>query len=166
MSPFEILLILANRVLIEPTAFIKELTIAKAQGLAINEKTLGVDFRCQLIMPWHIKQDGAKEVQPGAIGTTKKGIGPAYSDAYARTGIRICDLLSLHFGSKLREMCDEKNEDYDTLVAVLKQFRHEIQPFVCDVSKEVNHAIDTNQRVLLKALKQLFSTFVSELTRS
>jgi adenylosuccinate synthase len=115
-------------------------------------------------MPYHIKLDLAEEAQKGTdkIGTTGKGIGPAYMDKAARVGIRVADLLTPEvFADKLRRNLEQKNrlleqlydteglqyeEIYDTYMAIVDRLR----PYVTDTSVFLNDAIDQGRRVLFE----------------
>ncbi|MCK5599240.1 adenylosuccinate synthase [bacterium] len=83
--------IIGNGVVVNPATLVKEIAGLKENG--ISAKGLRVSEKCHLITPFHIALDGANEMRKGSIGTTKKGIGPAYSDKAARRGIRFLDLL-------------------------------------------------------------------------
>ncbi|MDP0971109.1 adenylosuccinate synthetase, partial [Klebsiella pneumoniae] len=82
-----------NGVVVDPKALVEELDYLNGRG--ISTENLRISNRAHVILPYHIKLDGAEEERKGSnkIGTTKKGIGPAYMDKAARTGIRIADLL-------------------------------------------------------------------------
>ena len=85
--------IIGNGVVINPGVLLQELDDLKARGVDVDN--LHISDRAHLIMPWHILLDGLEEESrgQGAIGTTKKGIGPAFADKAARRGIRACDML-------------------------------------------------------------------------
>src|SRR5690625_3960952 len=85
--------VLGNGMVIDPKAFVQELAYIQEQG--ISTKNLRVSNRAHVILPYHIQLDILQEEEKGnnKIGTTKKGIGPAYMDKAARMGIRIADLL-------------------------------------------------------------------------
>ena len=85
--------ILGNGVVIDPKTLIDEIEMLKSRGVDIEDR-LGVSRRAHLVLPYHKQLDGAKEAAKGAgkIGTTKRGIGPAYRDKISRNGLRVCDL--------------------------------------------------------------------------
>ncbi len=87
--------IIGNGVVINPDVLLQEMDELKARG--VNVDNFHISDRAHLIMPWHILLDGLEEEKrgQGAIGTTKKGIGPAFADKTARRGIRTCDMLDL-----------------------------------------------------------------------
>ena len=89
--------VIANGVVFNPKAFLEELHGLEERG--INDYKLKISDRASLIMPYHIMLDGAMENLKGdhKIGTTKKGIGPCYTDKAARIGLRVGDLLCPEF---------------------------------------------------------------------
>src|SRR5690625_7806114 len=95
---------------IDPKVFMEELAYLKEHN--INTDNLRVSNRAHIILPYHLKLDLLQEEEKGInkIGTTKKGIGPAYMDKAARTGIRIVDLLDKEtFREKLVDNLAKKN---------------------------------------------------------
>ncbi len=86
--------IIGNGVVLDPLAFLKEVAKLRALGVAVDEQ-LFVSNRAQVILPYHRMIELAAECAPGRkkIGTTSKGIGPAYEDKMARSGLRVVDLL-------------------------------------------------------------------------
>lgn len=85
---------IGNGVVIDPSALMNEINTVKEQGLTVTPDKLVISERCHLILPVHKILDGLMEEARGSnsIGTTKKGIGPAYEDKMARRGIRLADL--------------------------------------------------------------------------
>ena len=85
--------IIANGVVIDPAVLIREIESLKNQGIETAE--LLISDRAHVIMPWHIALDNLQESMRGseAMGTTKRGIGPAYADKADRSGIRMGDLM-------------------------------------------------------------------------
>jgi adenylosuccinate synthase len=103
--------IIGNGVVINPGVLLQELDELKARG--VNVDNLHISDRAHLIMPWHILLDGLEEEKrgQGAIGTTKKGIGPAFADKTARRGIRTCDMLDpVIFKARLAIILAAKND--------------------------------------------------------
>ena len=86
--------IIGNGVVIDPWALIKEIETIKKQGLKITTKILKISSKASLILPYHQKLDELRENAKGnnKIGTTGRGIGPAYEDKIGRRSIRVCDL--------------------------------------------------------------------------
>jgi len=104
--------IIGNGVVLDPEVFIREITNLKARGRMKDDSVLCLSEGLHVIMPYHKRVDIAREAKSGdkKIGTTGRGIGPAYEDKIGRRGIRLCDLLDRGiFERKLREALDEKN---------------------------------------------------------
>lgn len=103
--------LIGNGVVLSPTALLTEIDRLEQQGVAVMER-LRVSEACPLILPYHIALDQARENRRGnqAIGTTGRGIGPAYEDKVARRAIRLGDLLNKdRFAAKLAEVMDYHN---------------------------------------------------------
>lgn len=104
--------IIGNGVVLDPEVFIREITNLKARGRMKDDSVLALSEGLHIIMPYHKRIDIAREAKSGEkkIGTTGRGIGPAYEDKIGRRGIRLCDLLDKNiFERKLREALEEKN---------------------------------------------------------
>jgi adenylosuccinate synthase len=104
--------IIGNGVVLDPEVFIREITNLKAKGKMPDDSVLCLSEALHIIMPYHKRIDIARESRSGdrKIGTTGRGIGPAYEDKIGRRGIRLCDLLDPEiFARKLREALEEKN---------------------------------------------------------
>ncbi|AXF56475.1 adenylosuccinate synthase [Salicibibacter kimchii] len=154
--------VIGNGMVIDPKALVEELEGLKARG--IETSNLRISNRAHVILPYHIKQDIAEEESKGAskIGTTKKGIGPAYMDKAARVGIRICDLLEKDaFADKLARNLQEKNrlleKMYETegfrvedILDEYYDYGQRLADYVCDTSVVLNDAIDQGRRVLFE----------------
>lgn len=154
--------VLGNGMVINPEELVKELNYLSENGISTHN--LKISDRAHLIMPYHIRLDLAEESRKGnrKIGTTGKGIGPAYMDKAARVGIRVGDLLfPERFAEKLKRNLKEKNrllerlyqtdgfqfeEIYDTIMSCVERIR----PFITDTSVVLNHAIDQGSRVLFE----------------
>jgi adenylosuccinate synthase len=107
----EKLCLIGAGVVLDPKDFIKELESLKSKN--INIENLKIDYRTHIVMPWHIELDGLSEVKRGKsdIGTTKKGIGPCYTDKYERSGLRFYDLIHPEiFREKAKIVGEIKNE--------------------------------------------------------
>jgi adenylosuccinate synthase len=138
---------IGNGVVLAPDALFDEIDKLTASGVEVAER-LRISAGCALILPYHVALDQAREKARGnkAIGTTGRGIGPAYEDKIARRGIRLGELLNPdHFAERLREVMDYHNfslrqffhaEPVD-VSATLEQalaWGERIRPLVCDVS--------------------------------
>ncbi|HHY74914.1 MAG TPA: adenylosuccinate synthase [Bacillus bacterium] len=154
--------VIGNGMVIDPKALVTELQYLHGEGVSTDN--LRISNRAHVILPYHLKLDELAEESKGAnkIGTTKKGIGPAYMDKAARVGIRIADLLDRdEFEKKLTQNLEEKNRVleklYDSegfkLEDILDEYYNYGQQFakyVCDTSVVLNDAIDEGRRVLFE----------------
>lgn len=108
--------IMGNGMVVNPESVISELKRLREQG--ITDFQLYISDRAAMVMPWHSDLDGAYECLKGGklIGTTKKGIGPAYSDKYSRLGLRMGDLLEPeYFAQRLADALEVKNRELEML---------------------------------------------------
>lgn len=154
--------VIGNGMVVDPKALVEELAYLHAKG--ITTENLRISNRAHVILPYHIKQDEVEEERKGAnkIGTTKKGIGPAYMDKAARTGIRIADLLDKEiFKEKLEHNLTEKNRLLErlyetngfTMEDIFEEYYilgQKIKEYVCDTSVVLNDALDKGRRVLFE----------------
>jgi adenylosuccinate synthase len=143
--------IIGNGVVLDPIAFLKEVARLRELGVAVDER-LFVSNRAQVILPYHRMIELAAESAPGRkkIGTTSRGIGPAYEDKMSRSGLRIVDLLRPELlKTHIEAACAEKNaivhalfgadpldpaQMYDEYAAAAEQVR----PFVTDTGRLLN----------------------------
>ncbi len=104
--------VIGNGVVLDPEVFIREITNLKKSGKFQDDSVLLLSENLHIIMPYHKRIDIAREAKSGAgkIGTTGRGIGPAYEDKIGRRGIRLGDLVDREiFARKLKETLEEKN---------------------------------------------------------
>lgn len=154
--------VLGNGMVIHPEALVKELDYLEENGF--RTQNLKISDRAHVIMPYHIRLDLAEESRKGnsKIGTTGKGIGPAYMDKAARVGIRVGDLLFPEvFAEKLKRNLKEKNQllerlyetdgfTFEEIYDPIMKCAERIRPFITDTSVVLNHAIDQGSRVLFE----------------
>lgn len=154
--------VIGNGMVVDPKALIEELSYLHERGISTDN--LRISNRAHVILPYHIRLDEVEEERKGInkIGTTKKGIGPAYMDKAARVGIRIADLLDREvFEEKLSRNLEEKNRMlerfYETAGFKMEDFIDEyyeygqqIKKYVCDTSVVLNDALDEGRRVLFE----------------
>jgi adenylosuccinate synthase len=103
--------LIGNGVVLCPKALMKEITMLEEKGVPVRERLL-ISDACPLILPYHNALDAAREIARGnkAIGTTGRGIGPAYEDKVARRGLRVSDLFCKEsFAEKLKEIMEYHN---------------------------------------------------------
>lgn len=156
--------VIGNGVAFDPEAFLREKAYLTEAGIEITPDVLAISDRVNLILPYHIELDRLKEIARGShdIGTTRKGIGPCYTDKYDRSGIRMCDLMDGDtFAEKLERNLEEKNH-YITRVlegealelAPMRdrylQIAEELRPFVRDTSVLLEDAISAGKKVLFE----------------
>lgn len=155
--------VIGNGVVIDPVALIEEIRLLEEKGVHVEDR-LKISQKAHLIMPYHKLLDTASEERQGGqkIGTTKRGIGPAYVDKANRKGIRIVDLLDRSlFEEKLRRNIAEKNEllekiygqvplDVEQIINQYLAFDELIDPYIKDTSVYLNNAIDEGKSVLLE----------------
>lgn len=102
---------IGNGVVLSPEALMEEIEMLEARDVPVRERLL-ISEACPLILPYHVELDKAREIARGnkAIGTTGRGIGPAYEDKVARRALRVGDLLNMEqFEHKLREVVEYHN---------------------------------------------------------
>jgi adenylosuccinate synthase len=148
---------------VDPAVLIGELDDLEERGHT-TEGLVFVSGNAHLIMPWHVALDGARERKLGnlQIGTTRRGIGPAYADKATRIGIRVQDLLDPKIlRQKVELAAGEKNvwlervyglEPFDVEEVVATTLRHaeRLAPYVADTSLLVDHALRDGRRVLFE----------------
>ena len=142
---------------VDPTLLVKEIDDLEARG--ISTAGLRLSGNAHLIMPWHVASDSASERRLGRlqIGTTRRGIGPAYADKAARLGIRVQDILDpkilrQKFETALAEknrLLDEPLEPGD-LADRMEKCAARLRPYVADTSLLVERALKDGQKVLLE----------------
>ncbi|HQT46766.1 MAG TPA: adenylosuccinate synthase [Acidocella sp.] len=155
--------IIGNGVVIDPTALLSEIERVSAQGLAISPDNLRIADNAPLILPLHAALDGARETARGdrKIGTTGRGIGPAYEDKVARRAIRVCDLAEPETLSiKLDELLLHHNTllaglgapifDKAELLAGLIALAPKILPFAEPVWERLASARRDGERILFE----------------
>ncbi|PDO10341.1 MAG: adenylosuccinate synthase [Candidatus Reconcilbacillus cellulovorans] len=155
------LCVIGNGMVINPKSLVREIDYLHANGFSTDN--LRVSDRAHLIMPYHLLLDGLEEDRKGAnrIGTTRKGIGPAYMDKAARSGIRVADLMDAAvFEKRLRDLVAEKNAllklygaeglDADAILEEYLAYAERIRPYVTDTSVVLNDAIDAGKKVLFE----------------
>lgn len=155
--------VVGGGVVVDPDILISEIDYLKEKGIDITNKIL-VSERAHVVMPYHILLDQLIEKSKGnnAIGTTGKGIGPAYADKASRIGIRMGDILNLElFKSKLNEMLPQVNRlisnGYQSkpiliedLLAKWDFWNNKLSKLIGNVEKKVNDSLLNDENVLLE----------------
>ncbi|NPV89210.1 MAG: adenylosuccinate synthase [Firmicutes bacterium] len=154
--------VIGNGVVLDPAVLIQEIANLKKRGVSIEN--LLVSSRAQVLMPYHQKIDELEEDRRGdnKIGTTKRGIGPAYMDKISRVGIRVADLLDRDFfAATLDLVLQDKNElltkyynaepfSYQEILDKYLEYAEEIRPYVTDTSIIVYKALKEGKKVLFE----------------
>ncbi|ANZ57797.1 adenylosuccinate synthase [Fructilactobacillus lindneri] len=154
------LAIIGNGVVLNPKSLFKEMKYLNDNGVTTDN--LRISSRAQVIMPYHILLDELSEKdRTNKIGTTKKGIGPAYMDKIARVGIRVADLIHPESLKKiLSETLRQKNQlltklygvkplDFETMYEEYKNYGQQMKKYVTDTSMIINEMAD-NKNVLFE----------------
>lgn len=155
--------IIGNGVVLDPAAFLNEVRKLREAGLPIDNQ-LFVSDRAQVILPYHRMIELAAETAPGRqpIGTTRRGIGPAYEDKVHRNGLRVADLLnSSLLRTHINNACHEKNTiahalfgteplDSRAMYEEYARLAEQVAPFVADTAVMLNQAIDNGEKVMFE----------------
>ena len=155
---------IGNGVVFSPEAFFREVDELNAVGVPNVEKRLRVSGNCPLIMPYHIALDHAREAALGSkkIGTTGRGIGPAYEDKIARRTVRVADLyhperfaeivravMKLH-NFVLEKFLGAEPLDPEKVIADTLAYAERLRPMVTDVSEVLHEEMDAGKRFLFE----------------
>ncbi|USD37089.1 adenylosuccinate synthase [Ferrimonas sp. SCSIO 43195] len=155
--------IIGNGVVLSPEALMTELTMLKERGVPVEERLL-ISEACPLILPYHIAVDQAREAARGnkAIGTTGRGIGPAYEDKVARRALRVGDLFDAErFAEKLKEVLAYHNfmlveyhkaepVDFDTVYEQAMSVAELLKSMVVDVTDLLDKARKAGEPILFE----------------
>ena len=155
--------VIGNGVVVDPAALLQEIAMLKQNGLPVDGQ-LFVSNRAQVILPYHRMIELAAETAPGRtkIGTTRRGIGPAYEDKVHRNGLRIVDLLnSALLRTHITNACHEKNQIAHALFGTeplnpakiyeeYARYADQIAPYVTDTAVLLNDAIRNGQSVMFE----------------
>ena len=154
---------IGNGVVVSPEAIMKEIRELESAGIDVRGR-LRISEACPLILPYHVALDAARELAKGEakIGTTGRGIGPAYEDKVARRAIRVQDLYARErFAAKLGEVLDYHNfvlknyfkaptVDFQKTLDDTLALGDILQPMVADVSGEINALIQAGGSILFE----------------
>jgi len=150
--------VLGNGVVIDPKVLNSEIESLKSHNFSVNN--LYISDKAHVIFPYHIVLDGILEENRGEnkIGTTKRGIGPAYCDKFERIGIRMEDFISDNFDELLKRNVDNKNKiimayghdplNYNEILEEYKVFAEKLKPYVCDTISMMHDAIKNNKNII------------------
>jgi adenylosuccinate synthase len=155
--------IVGGGVVLDPEAFLGECDSLEKAGVALKGR-LFVSNRCHLILPYHRSLEAAFEQRLGDknLGTTARGIGPAYEDKYGRRGLRVCDLLDrAAFPAKLKAQVELKNLylealhsteriDIESIRVAYEGFAERLRPLVVDSAALVNRLLREGKSILFE----------------
>ncbi|MBZ4646528.1 MAG: purA [Clostridia bacterium] len=156
------LCIIGNGVVVDPGVLLGELDMLQARGVSTDN--LKIDARAHIIFPYHRELDGLSEIARGKsdIGTTKKGIGPAYMDKAERSGIRMCDLMNRElFIEKVKANVELKNKiiekvyggtglNADDIIEEYLGYAKKLRKYVTDTTVLLYEAIKAGKNVLFE----------------
>jgi len=151
--------VIGNGVVIDPNALMDEIAQLEAAGITVHGRLL-ISHNAHLIMPYHKQLDVIREQTGTRIGTTGRGIGPAYIDKFMRVGIRIVDLLDRDtLARKLKQNIEEKNQiltkvygetriDVDAIISEYQEFDKQIDEYITDTSFYLHQALRQGKRII------------------
>jgi adenylosuccinate synthase len=155
--------VLGNGMVIDPKAFFEEVDQMAAQGISVSPERLKVSSRAHLIMPYHRALDHTSEERLGneKIGTTLRGIGPAYEDKAGRRGIRVSDALSpevlklriernLEEANRIIVLYGQQPLRADEILAEISPLVERLRPFVTETSHFLSEARKQKKKILLE----------------
>ena len=154
--------VIGHGVVVDPMALVKEITDLEQRGADMRGRFF-VSDRAHLVLPYHSLLDASREQAASAstkIGTTKRGIGPAYGDKAARVGLRVGDLLDPIFPDLLRRRVEDSNRilgawgqpalDFDKLLADCRAATAKLAPYIADTIPLLNEAIARKESILFE----------------
>ena len=156
--------VIGNGVVVDPAVLLDEIDALTGRGVDVGSAMLKISEKAHLIMPYHQAVDHAREKFKGEnkIGTTGRGIGPAYEDKATRRGIRFQDLLEPElFAEKVNTILDEKNFylknylsaetlDPKRIIEQYQAYAQRLALYVTNISVTINNAISHNQQVMFE----------------
>lgn len=152
------LAIIGNGVVVDPKVLIEEMENLKANGISFDN--LRISEKAHIIFPYHVEMDKLLEENRGTnkIGTTARGIGPAYCDKFERSGIRAEDLISDRFEelltininnkNKILELYGHKPISLEETLANYKKYAEILRPYIVDTITLLHNALDSNKKIL------------------
>ncbi|GGK79623.1 adenylosuccinate synthase [Amphritea balenae] len=158
-----VLCMIGNGVVLSPEALLKEMAELEERGIPVRER-LRLSPACTLILPYHIAMDQARELARGnaKIGTTGRGIGPAYEDKVARRGLRLEDLMNPErFAVKLKEVMEYHNfmlqnyynaepVSYDEVLKEALEMAEVMRPMVTDVTAQLHEYRERGENIMFE----------------
>ncbi len=158
--------VIGNGVVLNPAVLLEEIANLKSHGYDV-ETYLKISEKAQVILPYHRLLDAALEkARTYKIGTTGRGIGPAYCDKYERCGLRVEDLYDPDFREKLHALVESRKAliafydpenasvetelDFDTIYQNYSSYAEQLKPYVCDTVTLIHRALEQDQKVVVE----------------
>ncbi len=158
--------VIGNGVVLNPAVLLEEIANLKSHGYDV-ETYLKISEKAQVILPYHRLLDAALEkARIYKIGTTGRGIGPAYCDKYERCGLRVEDLYDPDFREKLHALVESRKAlitfydpenasvetelDFDTIYQNYSSYAEQLKPYVCDTVTLIHRALEQDQKVVVE----------------
>ena len=154
--------VIGNGVVLDPVGLVAEIQGIEARGFSVAGR-LFISDRAHVVFPYHRMLDAqgeARRAKGDQIGTTQRGIGPAYGDKAARFGLRMCDLVDPEFPVLLRSRVEEKNRIlaamgapvvvYEEVLAATQQAMEVLRPLVCDILPLLHGAVARGEEILFE----------------
>jgi adenylosuccinate synthase len=155
--------VLGNGMVINPRTLFEEMDILSQSGISSSPERLRISYAAHLITPSHQALDKALEAARGKdnIGTTGRGIGPAYTDKATRRGLRVADMLSPDFQERVGDHVYEANQtlrmlsapalDPAPVCAQYREYAERLKPYIADISIELDEAMQAGKTILVEA---------------
>jgi adenylosuccinate synthase len=155
--------VLGNGMVINPRTLFEEMDILSQSGISSSPERLRISYAAHLITPSHQALDKALEAARGKdnIGTTGRGIGPAYTDKATRRGLRVADMLSPDFQERVGDHVSEANQtlrmlsapalDPAPVCAQYREYAERLKPYIADISIELDEAMQAGKTILVEA---------------
>ena len=154
--------IIGNGLVVDVIGLTEELKELENRGISLKNRFF-ISDRSHIVLPYHKELDGAKELSKSKnnqIGTTKRGIGPAYSDKSDRIGLRMGDIFEEDFYEKVKNITNSKNNilnslncdllDFESFNSEIKDAVEYLRPYVCDTLPILHEAIEKNEKILFE----------------
>ncbi|MBU6392448.1 MAG: adenylosuccinate synthase [Planctomycetes bacterium] len=155
--------VIGSGVALDPLQLLEEITELRKKNIEVGEN-LRISETAHLVLPYHKKLDELSENEKGEekIGTTRRGIGPCYTDKMARNGIRVTELFHVnYFKERLKKIVEEKNKifvrlfnadplSWEKIYEEYRGYAEQIRPFVCDTVVFMHDAVKAKKRILFE----------------
>ncbi len=150
--------VIGNGVVIDPKVLLEEIDNLHAHGVSTDN--LYISSKAHIILPYHVELDKMLEENRGEnkIGTTARGIGPAYCDKYERSGIRVEDFIGPNFAKLAKTNIENKNVifeafghsklDAESIIEEYSAYAKRLEPYVTDTINLVHKALDTGEKII------------------